>query len=52
MLILVSKEDIKDVLDIIDDIEHFITIEHNLDEALKNIGDLQNFFESELEDDQ
>lgn len=49
---MVSKEDIKDVLNNIDDIEHFITIEHNLDEALKNIGDLQNFFESELEDDQ
>ncbi|WP_315168713.1 hypothetical protein [Metaclostridioides mangenotii] len=48
---MINREDIKDVLEIINELEHFVVI-NKKEEAIKNISDLQNFFESELEEEQ
>jgi len=46
---MLSREDIKDVLQLINEIEKHIVKDKDLTEALQDIGELQDFFEYELE---
>jgi hypothetical protein len=46
---MLSREDIKDVLQLINEIETHIVKDKDINEALRDIGELQDFFEYELE---